>query len=305
MMSKLTKSPLISVVIPSYNHAHFLADAIKSVINQSYTHWELLIIDNHSSDHTDKVLAQFENPHISIIKVHNNGSIALSRNTGCAQALGEWIAFLDSDDFWSEDKLMICSKYFTPNFDLIYHDLKVFNHEFPLKTSKAINSRQVISPVFLDLLFNGNTIATSSVIVRKSILNKVGGMKEDSELSGVEDYNTWLRISKVSENFKHIDMQLGTYRLHGSSISNKGRFRSPWAAVAEYLPTLSEKERETIELNFTYVTARSKFLSGLYDESKIELWRVVRSFRVKYFLKALYMIVFGKVFYIYKTLRRK
>jgi len=305
MTSHLTKSPLISVVIPSYNHAQFLADAIKSVINQSYTNWELLIIDNHSSDGTDEVLAQFENPKISIIRVHNNGSIALSRNTGCAQALGEWIAFLDSDDFWSEDKLMICSTYFTPDFDLIYHDLKVFNQEFPLKTSKAINSRQVRPPIFFDLLLNGNTIATSSVVVRKSILNKVGGMREDSELSGVEDYNTWLKISRISENFKHIKMQLGTYRLHGSSITNKAKFRSPWAAVAEYLPALSEKERKAVELNFTYVTARSKFLSGLHDQSRIELWEVLRSFRGKYFFKALYMLGCGKVLSIYRRLKRK
>jgi glycosyltransferase involved in cell wall biosynthesis len=237
---------------------------------------------------------------MSVIKVHNHGSIAISRNTGFAQAQGEWIAFLDSDDYWAANKLMVCSKFFTSEPDLIYHDLKILNEILPSRANRAINSRQVKSPVFFDLLFKGNTIATSSVIVRKSVLSKVGGMSEDPEMAGVEDFNTWLKISKVTDRFQHIKMDLGTYRLHGTNISDIARHSPPWTAVAEFLPTLSEKERVGLDLHFTYVSARLKFLAGFYGESRMELKKVVRSLKIEYVSKALLMNGFGIFLSIWK-----
>ena len=97
--------PFVSVVIPTYNHAKFLGRALQSVLDQTYPSWEALVIDNHSQDDTNEVVKSFDDPRIRLLKIHNHGVIAASRNLGMREANGEWIAFLDSDDFWYPKKL--------------------------------------------------------------------------------------------------------------------------------------------------------------------------------------------------------
>ena len=113
------QNPLITVGIPSYNHAKFLAKALDSATKQTYSNLEIIVVDNYSSDGTDEVLSSFNDPRISIVKVSNGGSIAVSRNIILNKSQGEWIAFLDSDDWWTLDKLDKCSKYFREDIDLI------------------------------------------------------------------------------------------------------------------------------------------------------------------------------------------
>jgi glycosyltransferase involved in cell wall biosynthesis len=91
-------SPLVSVVIPTYNHARYLGRALQSVLDQTYKNWEAIVIDNHSTDNTAELIASFADQRITYLKIHNNGVIAASRNAGIRAAKGEWLAFLDSDD---------------------------------------------------------------------------------------------------------------------------------------------------------------------------------------------------------------
>ena len=115
---------LISIVLPTFNRAHVLDRAIDSVIKQTYTQWELVIIDNYSNDQTDDLIKSYQNPKIRIIKINNSGIIAKSRNLGIKKSRGEVIAFLDSDDWWAEKKLEYSLKYlFEYNADIVYHDL--------------------------------------------------------------------------------------------------------------------------------------------------------------------------------------
>ena len=296
MTSNLFKFPLISVVIPTSNSALYLSDAIRSVLNQTYTNWELLIIDNHSSDDTDKILAEFSNLQMNVFKVNNNGTIAISRNIGLDHAKGEWVAFLDSDDYWTKDKLQVCSKYFLQGTDLVYHDLRIFGKNLKLQDKRKIKSRQLKVPVTSDLLLRGNTIATSSVIVRKTAIDSVGGMNEAPELIGTEDYNTWLKISKQTEGFKHVKKVLGFYRLHEENISNMKSYSPPSAAIAEFVGILTRKEHQKLELNFIYTSARLNYLSGKYSEAIIGLNKVIRTRHFQYVLKALWMLSVGRVF---------
>jgi glycosyltransferase involved in cell wall biosynthesis len=118
-------NPLISVVIPTYNHAHFLRFALQSVIEQTYQNWEIIIIDNHSSDNTDEVLKQFDFYNLRIFKINNNGIIGVSRNVGIKAAKGDWIAFLDSDDIWYKEKLKksVDAILDNPNINVICTDI--------------------------------------------------------------------------------------------------------------------------------------------------------------------------------------
>ena len=113
--------PTVSIVIPTYNHSKFISKALESVINQTYKNWEAIIIDNNSTDNTDKVINQYNDPRIKYLKIDNNGVIAKSRNLGINEAKAEWIAFLDSDDWWTKDKLEVCLSKIDKNIDFIYH----------------------------------------------------------------------------------------------------------------------------------------------------------------------------------------
>ena len=97
----LKSKPFVSVVIPTYNHAKFLGKALESVIYQTYRNWEVIVIDNKSTDGTRQVIENYKDPRIQYFKISNDGIIAKSRNLGINVAKGEWIAFLDSDDWWT------------------------------------------------------------------------------------------------------------------------------------------------------------------------------------------------------------
>jgi glycosyltransferase involved in cell wall biosynthesis len=145
-------NPLVSVVIPSYNHGRFLGRALQSLLNQTYTNWEAIVIDNHSTDNTDEVMAKFADPRITYLKIHNDGVIAASRNAGIRAAKGEWIAFLDSDDWWTNDKLKVCFDRVDEKVDLIYHDLEIVSDQsrtFRKKKSKILASKRTSTEGFV------------------------------------------------------------------------------------------------------------------------------------------------------------
>ena len=103
---KLEK-PFFSVVIPTYNHEVFLEKAVKSVLNQTFSDYEIIIIDNYSDDNTENLIKNLNNKNIKFIKNRNHGILAKSRNIGIEQSKSEWIAFLDSDDIWWQDRLKV------------------------------------------------------------------------------------------------------------------------------------------------------------------------------------------------------
>ena len=111
----------ISIIIPTYNRKNELIRAINSVLKQTYIFWELLIVDNHSSDGTLNYINSIDDHRIRFLSINNNGVIASSRNLGIRQSTGEYIAFLDSDDWWKDDKLEKSIAYLERGYDFIYH----------------------------------------------------------------------------------------------------------------------------------------------------------------------------------------
>ena len=290
-------NPLITVGIPSYNHAKFLAKALDSATKQTYSNLEIIVVDNYSSDNTDEILSSFNDPRISIVKVSNGGSIAVSRNIILNKSQGEWVAFLDSDDWWTLDKLDKCSKYFREGIDLIYHNLIVINENQKMVQKKIIKSRKLKKPVLKDLLINGNTIATSSVVVRRAILSKVKGMNESKEMLGIEDFNAWLKISQITDGFKLVSKNLGYYRIHSKNTSQGKKFLPPTAAFIEFLPLLSKKEMSAMNFNYTFANARLSFMAGNYIINMRDLGSVIKNGRLTNRIKAfcMYIVLFLNV----------
>jgi glycosyltransferase involved in cell wall biosynthesis len=287
----ISNQPLITVVIPSFNHASWIGAAIDSVLSQSYKNLEIIVIDNCSTDLTDSVLDAFKEFGIKVLKVNNLGSIAFSRNIALNEANGEWVAFLDSDDWWLPHKLYECSKYFNVGTDLIYHNLYVTLDSKVSSPSKLIKSRKLKSPVFFDLLINGNTIATSSVVVRKDLLLRIGGMREDSQLVGVEDYNTWLRIAKITDGFKLIDRYLGNYRIHSQNISMDNKFQTISFATEEFLDDLNLKQRTRMSARILYQEARYRYLHRNYKNLNGLLIEIIKSGSFRFKIRSLFMLV--------------
>ena len=200
-MQKKENNPIVSIVVPTYNRAIFLKKAIDSVLKQTYSYLELVIVDDYSTDNTEEMVSKYLDKRIKYLKNKSNGIIASSRNMGIRASTGEWIAFLDSDDWWTSDKLKYCIENVNNKVDLIYHELEVTSNSPAFFEGKINKSRQLKRPVLIDLLLNGNVISNSSVIVRKKVLIKIGLIEENKDLIAAEDYNTWLKISKFTDQF--------------------------------------------------------------------------------------------------------
>ena len=215
--------PVITVVIPTYNRARKLKRSLESVRAQTYSNWEVVVVDNHSCDNTDEVVKNFNDTRIRLFKVHNEGVIAVSRNLGVKQARGEYIAFLDSDDWWAPQKLYYSLKQLDLGVDLVYHDMYIATREQQKWFLKKTNDHCLQGDVFNDLIMNGPSMVNSSVVVRKSVLQEVGYLSEDAGLVAAEDYDLWLRIARHTDKFAKVLKVLGFLWRGGESISNAER----------------------------------------------------------------------------------
>jgi glycosyltransferase involved in cell wall biosynthesis len=288
-MEEVKCSPLISIVLPTYNRAKMLECAVRSIINQKYPNWELIIIDNCSTDDTDSVVSNFNDTRIRLLKIKNGGSIGKSRNHGIRYASGEWIAFIDSDDWWLPNKLNYCLEECNDKVDLIYHDLLI-SISGKVKKWKKVKGLVLYTPVINDLLVRGNVIANSSVIVRKSLLERVGYISEDMNINPSVDYNTWLRIASVTDAFKYIPKTLGGYLVHAGGVSQRDMSVSTRFAVGEFVHLLTEKQKHKLEANLRYVSGRFNYLASHYYIAKNNFLFVIIHGRLILKIKSLLMI---------------
>ncbi|TGK24531.1 glycosyltransferase [Leptospira yasudae] len=214
-------NPLISVVIPTYNHAHFLKFSLASVIQQTYSNWEAIVIDNHSSDDTEEVIKAFGDSRIRLLKIRNNGIIAASRNQGIREAKGDWVSFLDSDDLWSLNKLERVVSEILGSKD---HIDVLCNNEDMVYIGTKERTLLTYGPYEKDfyrtMLFYGNRLSTSATTIRRTFLIENGlAFNEKPEFVTVEDYDLWLRLAKANAGFLFIPEVLGEYTIHGSNQS--------------------------------------------------------------------------------------
>ena len=217
---QIETSPLISVVIPTYNHAEFLKVAISSVLEQAYQNFEIVIVDNHSNDHTNEVVDSFNDDRISLHKINNNGIIAASRNLGVDHAKGDWIAYLDSDDYGYPTRLQCL-------IDSMCNDLKydvISTDEYKTNNLTGKKTKLIYGPLkgqkYRSLLLYGNRLSPSASLVRKEFLlkNEVR-FNESSNFVTVEDYDYWLQLALLDASFKFIHSFEGEYLVHGGNSS--------------------------------------------------------------------------------------
>ena len=268
----MQQRPLISIVIPTYNRARDLHRALKSVKAQTFNNWEALIVDNHSTDNTEEVVVGFNDQRVKFFRINNDGVIAVSRNFGVHKAAGEYIAFLDSDDWWKPKKLEESLKYLEKGEDIVFHELFLATKQGQSIFWRRAQSRDLKSPIFDDLVKNGNALPNSSVVVRLSVINRVNGFSEDRNLIAIEDYDCWLRIAQITEKFKRIPKPLGFYWFGGNNISGPERTLKTMSALEGYYAnTTSKTEYDTRNYLHSYIKGRAEYKLKLYNEAKKNL----------------------------------
>ena len=209
----------ISIILPTYNRADFyLKRAIDSVLSQTYHNWELVIIDNNSKDDTFNLIDSYENSNINYLTINNDGNIAKSRNLGIEHSSGDFIAFLDSDDYWFKDKLDVCVKFFNNNREY----LGVCHGENWISKDNIItkNYGPEKNFTFEKLLSRGNCISLSAMVINRKEISLVNNFSENNNIITAEDYDLWIKLAKRNIRVGFLNRVLGVYQIHKESESS-------------------------------------------------------------------------------------
>jgi glycosyltransferase involved in cell wall biosynthesis len=206
---------LVSVIIPCYNRDKWLEKCIQSVLNQTYTNLEIIIVDDGSIDQTVEIIKSFADKRIKYF-FKENGGHASARNFGIKQSQGDWITFLDSDDYWDKNKIKTQLSY--EDFDAAYCDANIINEEGALiPHNNNLNFKKLAKNLKSNILL-GNIImgSSSSIIIKTSIIKRAGYFRQDLKIG--EDWEYWARAIWLGISVKFIPEKLVFIRTHPNSI---------------------------------------------------------------------------------------
>lgn len=225
-------SPLVSVVMPAYNSAKFIAGSIQSVINQSHQNWELLIIDDASEDSTLEIIETFqsEDPRIKHCKNSINEGAGISRNKAIRASKGNFIAFLDADDLWLPEKLETQLEFMLSN----YLDMTYSSYYLMDESGKLLNKKvQALPTLTFKKLLKSNYVGNLTGIYSADKLGKI----YCPILRKRQDWALWLSILNKIGTTKGILKPLAKYRIRENSISNNktGLLKYNYLIYSEFL----------------------------------------------------------------------
>lgn len=210
------KEELVSIIVPVYNSENFIRDTIKTVKEQTYTNWELLLVNDCSTDESKNLIEQYvkEDERIKLINLENNSGAAVARNTGIEQAEGKYIAFLDADDLWHKEKLQKQIKFMEDN----KCEFSFSSYEFVDKDGKR-NDKVVKVPykITYKQALKNTTIFTSTVMLDVQKLGKE--LIKMPDVRRGQDTATWWKILKQIDNAYGINEVLSYYRRSNESLS--------------------------------------------------------------------------------------
>lgn len=268
--------PTVSVIIPTYNRAHLLPRAIESVLNQTYQVFEVIIIDDGSTDKTREVVKSFTTPNIKYIKFEKNKGAAAARNIGINVARGEFIAFQDSDNEWCREKLTKQVELFkdTPSrLGVIYSGIwRIKNNKKNYVPSDKISKTE---GNIYEMILMGNFIDLSAAIVKKECFSEVGLF--DESLPCLQDWELWIRISKRYD-FKYLKEPLVNAYYTSDSISiNYGKL----IVAVEYILNKHfdefKKYKRALVKRYIYL-AHLVYLSGDTGRGRRYLLKALRKY---------------------------
>lgn len=218
--SNLEYEPLVSIITPCYNAEKYIEETIKSVINQSYQNWEMIIVDDISTDNTVSIVQNYskKDSRIRYFILDEKGGASLARNKAIRESNGKYIAFLDADDVWKTDKL---SKQITfmekNNYDFTYHNYELINE----KSEKLNVLRKAPEKISYKRALLGCSIGCLSAIYNVESVGKVQIKKLDKR----NDDALWFKILEVCHYGYLLDDNLALYRIGNSSLSSGSKIK--------------------------------------------------------------------------------
>ncbi len=251
----MTQSPLISVIMPAFNAANFIGESIQSVLGQTFTGFELIIVDDGSEDNTKKIIAQYERTDQRVKYIYQpTGRQGKARNTGIQQARGYYIAFIDADDLWDDTKL---EKQLThikqPDAALVFSACNIIDENGNLLgTTPPTNATVYTGVDGLEAFLTCNRIALSSVLAKKSALKAAHNFEENAQIQYGEDYFLWLRMLLNGDVFVGTVEILASYRKHSAQSIRQTQDKAlqivRGLSTLTVPPTLVAKKRATERL---------------------------------------------------------
>lgn len=250
-MSSKSNPPFFSIIIPTFNRVEKVSKAIESVLNQSYTNFEILVMDDGSSDNTGSVVKEYKDNRIKYEWAPNSGGPATPRNRGLRIASGNWVAFLDADDVWYKSRLLVTAEDISrsPNTEVFCHDEILY--DISNNSKSLLKHGPYQNNFYQTLLIYGNRVSTSATTIRKDFLVSKGlKFNEDPRYLIIEDYDLWLELAIHEAHFYFNKKVLGEYIIERDNISsNFNKSRSNLFNVLQnhvfYLQTF-EKNKEKL-----------------------------------------------------------
>jgi glycosyltransferase involved in cell wall biosynthesis len=242
--------PKVSVVMPAYNAALFIAETIASVQAQTMPDWELLVTDDGSTDQTAALVEELASadPRIRLFR-QKNGRQGKARNLALKHATAPWIAFLDADDLWEEDKLECQLNVVNEHtkVDLVYTSGISFTRskEHVVRETIVDDGIRDTKQQFYKIL-QGYSLPVLSVMVKKTFLDKVGVFDEDLAIQNAEDYQLWLRLADANCAMYGLNRNLFCYRIHPNQTTFGDGYNFKEAILATgnaHLESITQKEK--------------------------------------------------------------
>ena len=248
------KEDLVSIIMPSYNTGKFIKETINSVLNQTYNNWELIIVDDCSTDDTEEIVNAIKDNRIKFLKNSTNSGAAISRNKAIKEAKGKWIAFLDSDDLWKKEKLEKQIRFMEENhYDFSYTNYTEIEEEVNEKGIKITGPKKITKtgiynycwPGCLTVMYNAEKI----------------GLIQIEDIRKNNDYAMLLKICKKADCYL-LDEELAMYRKRSGSISN----HSYWKLIKWHYKLYREAEHQNV-VSGIFNTCRN-MVFGIYKKKK-------------------------------------
>lgn len=197
MVSEFVKKEkdLVSIIMPTYNQSEYIKYAIDSVLAQSYSMFELIVIDNFSTDSTYDAVSSYDDPRIKYLKFDNKGVIAAARNYGVKNSSGNILAFLDSDDAWFKETLNAQVNLLNDSVALVSSSFEPIGNSAICRHHLNYMKEDDVKYLDYEDIIRFNSIMTSSVVLYKSDFLKSGGFDESRNFRFIEDWELWLRLS--------------------------------------------------------------------------------------------------------------
>jgi teichuronic acid biosynthesis glycosyltransferase TuaG len=258
---------MFSIIVPTFNSGKTICQTMSSILAQSYVRFEVLVIDNYSSDNTKLLVDSFCDKRVSFHLVENQGMPAISRNYGISLAKFDYIAFCDSDDTWMNNKLLTCMDHIEKGSDFIAHDLELSGSLLKSFFKTSFSRRR--PKTFEEFIDFGNPIAQSSVVIRREILLQVGMYDTDPKLIAIEDCHLWAKVLRSGVELSYIDKKLGTYLYSPLALSSSAnQFKASRAFrldfSVEYKPCWYKYNIATYLLRQRMYRRSSKYLKSLW-----------------------------------------